>query len=592
MQRLVVCGLAAFVLTGLAACGSSVAPPSAATQARAAVGVLPASITQVKFADRADLQRLVSTYDALEKVDHETQQVWLLLADAEVQALRTAGYAVNVDVAATERLRAKALLASQPRPGFQAKGISGFECYRTVEETYADLEALQAARPDLVELRDIGDSWAKANPLPLNPYGAGYDILAARLTNSAIPGPKPVFFLYSATHARELPTAELTMRFAEQLVKGYGSDADATWLLDHTEIHVLPLGNPDARKYAEEGTYWRKNVNANHCPLPSPPGAGIAGGVAGQGVDLNRNMAFAWGGDLATEADGASSGMDCSGSYRGSGPNSEPENIAVADYMARVFTAVRSGPVTEPVSADTSGVFITVHNAASLNLFPWGYTVETPAPDFAALRSFGRKLSFFNGYTTCWDCLYASNGTHDDYAYAEFGAMAFTIELTDGDFFEPCDSFEATTAPKNLEALRYTARASWRPYTQGQGPDSTQLSVTPAQVKAGVPVVLTAQVDDARYAGVTSAEQEAGDVEPVQAIAAVRYTLGAPGWVEGRSAQPMLAADLNYDSPSELAQATVNTTGLAPGRHLLVVEAQDADGHWGAPSAVFFEVLP
>jgi carboxypeptidase T len=52
------------------------------------------------------------------------------------------------------------------------------------------------------------------------------------VTNENIAGPKPRFFLMGAIHAREYATAELAIRFAEQLVEGYGTDPEATWLLD------------------------------------------------------------------------------------------------------------------------------------------------------------------------------------------------------------------------------------------------------------------------------------------------------------------------------------------------------------------------
>jgi len=42
-----------------------------------------------------------------------------------------------------------------------------------------------------------------------------------RLTNSAIPGPKPKLFVTSAIHAREYTTAPLIVRFAEYLTDNY-----------------------------------------------------------------------------------------------------------------------------------------------------------------------------------------------------------------------------------------------------------------------------------------------------------------------------------------------------------------------------------
>ncbi len=57
----------------------------------------------------------------------------------------------------------------------------------------------------------------------------------------------------SAVHAREYATAELNTRFAEYLIDNYGTNADATWLLDHHEFHFLLQSNPDGRKQAETG---------------------------------------------------------------------------------------------------------------------------------------------------------------------------------------------------------------------------------------------------------------------------------------------------------------------------------------------------
>lgn len=585
--------LAAAMALAVVACGDSQPVPGPGLRAAPAAGLLgTASITHVHYRDRAELARLAANHDALEKVDLRARTVSLLLTESEREQLRRAGFELSVDTLATERLLAKARLAAQPRPPYQRAGISGFACYRTVEETHDALRALQAAHPDLVEIRDIGDSWVKQNPNPLNTYGTGYDLLVARLTQSARPGPKPVFFLFAATHARELPTAELVLRFAEQLAAGYGVDADLTWLLDHTEIHILPLANPDARKYAEQGQYWRKNVNAAHCPVPSIPALATDGSLIGQGVDLNRNMPYQWGGAVAEEVDGASSAVDCMGSYRGTGPASEPENIAVTDYMAQVFPAARSGAVTEPVSVDTPGLFISVHNAASLNIFPWGYTEDTPAPDFGLMRSFNRKLSHYNGYTACWDCLYPSNGTHDDYSYAEHGVMSTTIELTDGDFFESCDSFESQTLPTNLKALLFAAKAAVRPYALARGPETLEVSLTPAVAKAGVPVVLNAQADDTRYAGYTDAELASDDLEPAQPVTAMRYSLGEPSWVSGTPTSALAAADGGFDSAQESGLATLDTSKLSAGRHLVFVESQDADGNWGVPTAAYLEIAP
>ncbi|MGQ9804149.1 MAG: hypothetical protein ACUVSH_09980, partial [Anaerolineae bacterium] len=98
---------------------------------------------------------------AVDRVNYE----WLLAQ----------GFRVEVDVEQTARLH----LPNFPLPG-QVKGIPGYPCYRTVEETYADAAAIAATHPNLATWTDIGDSWEKVTPGG-NP---GYDLMVLRLTNS------------------------------------------------------------------------------------------------------------------------------------------------------------------------------------------------------------------------------------------------------------------------------------------------------------------------------------------------------------------------------------------------------------------------
>ncbi len=201
-----------------------------------------------------------------------------------------------------------------------------------------------AARPDLAALVDIGDSWEKATP-----GGApGYDLLVLVLTNQAIPGPKPRFFLHGAIHAREYTTVELGLRFAEELVAGYGTDADATWLLDEHEIHLLIQANPDGRKQAEAGLSWRKNTNGDYCGPTSNS----------RGADLNRNLEVKWG--------------CCDDTYRGAAPASEPETMAIQAYMRTIFPDQRGPLPSDPAPADATGLYIDLHSYSELVLWPWG----------------------------------------------------------------------------------------------------------------------------------------------------------------------------------------------------------------------------
>jgi hypothetical protein len=52
----------------------------------------------------------------------------------------------------------------------------------------------------------------------------------------------------------------------------------------------------------------------------------------------------------------------------------------------------------------------------------------------------------------------------------------------------------------------------------------------------------------------------------------------------------MNASDGAFNSAVEAVSATINTTGWSAGRHTIFVEAQDASGNWGVPSAVFVTI--
>jgi carboxypeptidase T len=548
------------VLAGLAfqvpAVNSQAQPPSPDGE--------PSLVVRIYFTSLVDRDRLAGLVDALEE---STGGGYLgaLLSPAQYDALLAAGYKIEIDQARTAMLREPA----RSLPG-QVSGIVGYPCYRTVEETYASMSQLALDHPNLATWIDIGDSWEKMT----FDSGAGYDLRVLILTNHARPGPKPVFFLMAAIHAREYTTAEIAARYAEYLVGQYGVDPDVTWLLDYFEVHILPQANPDGRKLAEAGFYHRKNTNNTN------GGACQDTGFDQYGTDLNRNSSFLWGGVGASED-------PCSQIYRGPAAASEPETQAIQAYVTGIFPDQRGPGLGDAAPADASGEFITLHSYAQSVLFPWGNT-DSPAPNQSGLQTLGRKFGYFNNYEVCQPsvggCLYATSGTTDDWAYGEFGMASFTFEVGTS-FFESCDTFESTVYPDNQPALLYAAKAARRPYQAPAGPDTLQVTTSLTAVIAGQPLTLTALADDTRY------DSGGWGDEPTHPIANARYSLDAPSWITGTVTFPLTAADGTYSSPTETVQAVLDTTGWTPGRHLIFVESQDAAGKWGVPSAAFVWIL-
>ncbi len=517
------------------------------------------------FGDEAMIRAVASWGDHLQ-IDRSKGFLRLLVDPEHLARLDSLGFFVELDAAGTALLRQ----AEAAQEGWdQPDTIPGFPCYRTVEETYADASALAAAHPTLAALADVGDSWEKisAGGLP------GYDLLILELTNSALPGPKPVLLVSAAIHAREYTTAETALRFAEWIVTAYGVDPEATWVLDHHEIHILLHANPDGRKVAEGGSSWRKNTdNDDGCATTF-------------GVDLNRNFDFYWG------AWGGSSGLACSETYRGPAAGSEPETQTLAAAMASRFADQRPDDLTTPAPDDATGLFVDLHSFGGEILSAWGQTTSPICdgapplwpPNCSQILRLGRKWAYLSGYDPRVGSLYPVDGSTKDYSYGRLGVPGYTWEMG-SDFFESCSSFESSVWPAAQAMLKYAVKIPRAPYRLPAGPDARDLLVTPAGPLPGDPVSLAAVVDDTRYS-------DPDGSEPTQAIQAARAYVDLPPWDAGAVPIALAAADGLFDDPVEAVEGSIDTTGLPFGRHLLFVEGEDASGARGAVSAIFFWVL-
>ncbi len=516
-----------------------------------------ARVVRAYFDDPLVAARAVMSLEALES-EYEKGYIVLRAADEDIEAARQAGLRV---VEADDYLE---VTRRSERPVVLPRGtIAGFPCYRTVEETYASARAIVSRHPTLATWYPVGRSWRRTRDA-----SEGYRLMVLRLTNSGTSGEKPALLITAALHAREYATAELALRFAEYLVDSYETDADARWLLDHQEVHLLLQANPDGRKRAEEGLLWRKNHNTHHCPADYP------------GVDLNRNFAFSW------HHPGGSSDNDCSQTFRGPGPASEPETRAVANYMRRLFPGAQRPAESGPAQPGTSGLYLDIHSHGRLVLWPWLHRYEG-APNATALQTLGRKLAFFNEYLPIQGIgFYPATGTTLDHSYGELGVASILYELGTT-FFQGCDDFERSILDGNLESLLYAFKVARTPYLTPAGPDVRELSLSgrasTTGVAAGSSVRLSATFDDTRY-------QNSNGAESSQAIAAGEYTIGIPPWKTRAVASGISATDGSFDSSSESATATIDTSGLEAGRHTVFVRAKDADGNWGAISAIFLVV--
>ena len=489
-------------------------------------------------------------------LDRDKGQLVALVTEDEAQQLLAEGWNLVFDRDRTETMQSLGTPLEN-----QGTGIPGFPCYRTVEETLATGAAIALANPGLATWTDVGDSWEK-----LDDASNGWDLFVLKLTQSAIPGEKPVFFANFAIHAREYATAELGTRFAEYLVNNYGTDPDVTWLLDYHEVHLMLQTNPDGRKQAETGDLWRKNTNNDYCSNSSSRGA-----------DLNRNFEYEW------NCCGGSSGQQCSDVYRGPSAASEPEIQALQNYVRSIFPDQRGDAIGDPAPDDATGVAIDIHSFGELVLWPWGFTTAQTA-NGVAFATLGRKIAFFNDYFPLKITQFTvADGSSADFFYGDLGIAGLGFELG-SDFFESCANFEANIVDENIAALLYAAKVARTPYLTPAGPEAFGAQAQPATVSPGDVVLLTASLDDTRFSN-------ANGSEPTQTIANAQAFVDQPPWVLGATPIAMVASDGTFDTASEGVEVILDTTGFAPGRHTLFVQGTDSDGNTGIVSAVFLEVI-
>jgi len=257
-------------------------------------------------------------------------------------------------------------------------------------------------------------------------------------------------------HARELSTGELAYMWIDNLVGNYGKNADVTALMDTTETWVIPIANPDGVDIVSSNptrpVLQRKSAHENGCS-----GTGI-------GVDLNRNSEYHW---------DKNQGTTCSETYPGPRAKSEPETQGIEDFLARIYRDTKPVADNAPATQDTTGVFITLHSYASLNIYPYGWTNRL-APNNNDLKAIADRMAAANQYEVVHGdggLNYFAPGATDDWIYGALGVPGYTIEVGPSggrcSGFLPAYSCMAGFWSLNAPAFLAAARSAARPYPTG-----------------------------------------------------------------------------------------------------------------------------
>ncbi len=458
--------------------------------------------------------------------------VELVAQDRELAILDASSVSYTVTIADLETHYAERLVPSQQplgavggsiAPGFGQGGMGG---YHTYLEVVAILDQLSAAYPQIMTAR-----------VSLGTSIEGRDLWAVKISDN--PGTdenEPEVRFDALHHAREPMSMESTLYYMVWLLEGYGTDPLATYLVDERETWFVPVVNPDGYVYNQTtnpngGGMWRKNRRDN--------------GGGSFGVDLNRNYPFRWGFDNV-----GSSPSPGSGTYRGTGPASEPEIAAmVAFFTARSFRTALS-----------------CHSYSNYWLAPWAFTPSLPS-DHAALQEIGALATVVSGfpYDPWYGLLYPSNGVTIDQDYGPHDTFSWTPEIGSSQqgFWPPIGAL-IPLATSVFGGFQTTALAAG-PYVRNQGVTLVDLGDGDGDHEPGevVGVIVDAR-NSGRGSAVASATLVSGDAQLVVTSGVSALGVVAPFSSADNTGAPLLMTIDPAATPGSMLSFTAGIGWAGP----------------------------
>lgn len=265
-------------------------------------------------------------------------------------------------------------------------GVKNFELgsmggYYTLTEIYNKIEELLNNYPHLVgDLQILGESHE------------GREIVSFKVSvNPNLDEDEPEVLYTALHHAREPESMMQMFYFIQYLIDNYETNDEVNYLLNNRALYFIPVVNPDGYRHNENirpdgGGMWRKNRSVN--------------GNNTFGVDLNRNYGPY---EYWNAPNGGSSTNPSSDTYRGVEPFSEPELVAIKDFLNN--RKIRA--------------CLNYHTYSNLLIFPYG-AIQTESPDSNIFREFTDDMVTKNNYLAGTDMQtvnYSTRGNSDDYMY-------------------------------------------------------------------------------------------------------------------------------------------------------------------------------
>lgn len=264
--------------------------------------------------------------------------------------------------------------------------VCPYQAY-SYETMLSDAAKLQHMYPELIKTSSIGKS-VEGRDLLLIEFGRGANKI----------------FVCGTHHAREYIATTYLMYAIDRYAYAYRSGSmwgqyNTKEILDNVTFCIVPMVNPDGVNLVQNGIYATKTPDEiASMGLYEGRNLGIDSWKANvRGVDINWNYDKDW------SVENNKNGRGSSG-FNGDYPGSEPETIAVSNY----------------VDNHTFDAFLSFHTQGQI--FYWAENPENPTYLHEAIR-------WDTGFVPYKDSGTGAGGSFFDYVYRKFLKPTITVEL-------------------------------------------------------------------------------------------------------------------------------------------------------------------